>query len=561
LHRNSNMNSRYRVGGRAAMALIGLALTLPGSANAGSIDAGTIVSARENHAAVVLPDGDVLLIGGVFSQEGFRGDEIERYDVATQRWTSARRSPFTLEAVGERGALLLAGTGKVVVSGNFVETLFEYDPEADSWVTLGNSSRSHAFAEMYERLPGEVMLVGGLRSGGFTDFDVPTFDTITRTRNAALSRTFRSGISVRLNDGRIFATGGFTSSATQDHIPAIYSEVFSIPTDPWRAFGEPRFPDHLVTLADGRVLALGGAPDPLATQLFDPATQQWSTRRPMLAVRSRAAVTRLADGRIMVSGGLGQSFLAEADVQIYDPATDRWSWSVPMPEPRTSHTVTVLADGSALIAGGGARLTRTWRYTPEPFDDDDDLVANNRDNCPADANADQADTDRDGQGDACDADLDGDGAANANDNCATIANVDQADLDRDGQGDACDADLDGDGAANANDNCATIANPDQADSDRDGQGNACDATPGLPGPDRPATDRDEGGCSSSRSGGLGLALLLVAGGWLATRRSALRGRESRRCGSCPPPRFGADPSAQSLVAYERTTSHRSPRFT
>jgi hypothetical protein len=40
-------------------------------------------------------------------------------------------------------------------------------------------------------------------------------------------------------------------------------------------------------------------------------------------------------------------------------------------------------------------------------------------------------------GDACDIDIDGDGIVNGADNCPLVANRNQADTDRDGVGDAC----------------------------------------------------------------------------------------------------------------------------
>ena len=71
-----------------------------------------------------------------------------------------------------------------------------------------------------------------------------------------------------------------------------------------------------------------------------------------------------------------------------------------------------------------------------------DDICGNVDNCPNDFNPDQADTDQDGLGDACDAcvvgDADLDGVCDNVDNCLTVANAAQADIDNDGIGDACD---------------------------------------------------------------------------------------------------------------------------
>jgi Zn-dependent metalloprotease len=60
----------------------------------------------------------------------------------------------------------------------------------------------------------------------------------------------------------------------------------------------------------------------------------------------------------------------------------------------------------------------------------------------------------------CEPDGDGDGVADAYDNCPTVANADQADFDNDGQGDACDADDDNDGVLDGNDQCSnTLPTP------------------------------------------------------------------------------------------------------
>jgi hypothetical protein len=106
-------------------------------------------------------------------------------------------------------------------------------------------------------------------------------------------------------------------------------------------------------------------------------------------------------------------------------------------------------------------------------------------------------------------DADGDGVTDASDNCPTVANANQANTDGDSHGNACDTegpsgnfngvggtddctdgvdnnangltdgfeptcDSDGDGVSDSNDNCPNTPNASQADADGDGLGNACD---------------------------------------------------------------------------------------
>jgi len=100
-----------------------------------------------------------------------------------------------------------------------------------------------------------------------------------------------------------------------------------------------------------------------------------------------------------------------------------------------------------------------------PADGDGDGVADVTDNCPTNANADQADADGDGIGDVCDpnandgplGDLDGDGVANNADNCSAIANTNQLNTDGDALGDACDPDDDNDGVLDGSDQCPLVA--------------------------------------------------------------------------------------------------------
>ncbi len=93
-------------------------------------------------------------------------------------------------------------------------------------------------------------------------------------------------------------------------------------------------------------------------------------------------------------------------------------------------------------------------------------------------------------------DRDGDGVANDLDNCPNIPNADQADLDRDGMGNACDLDDDGDGMPDAWE-IANGLNPlnsfdQRADPDRDGYTNLQEFLFGTD-PNSPNVDENDNG--------------------------------------------------------------------
>ena len=103
--------------------------------------AGKMVTPSRNHAATLLPDGKVLVVGGfdVGNDNGF--DSAELYDPATGIWTAI--APMH----GAKGSITatLLPDGKVLVVG---ETLFRpptppelYDPATGTWTVTGDPAR------------------------------------------------------------------------------------------------------------------------------------------------------------------------------------------------------------------------------------------------------------------------------------------------------------------------------------------------------------------------------------------------------------------------------------
>jgi hypothetical protein len=123
---------------------------------------------------------------------------------------------------------------------------------------------------------------------------------------------------------------------------------------------------------------------------------------------------------------------------------------------------------------GGRTVIDNLTITRLTSDGDGDGLPDGEDNCPAEPNTDQTDTDGDGLGAPCDIDDDQDGLSDSVDNCPLIGNPDQADWDHDHQGDFCDSDDDNDGTEDESDSCS-INSP--IDSNGDGIGDACKALP------------------------------------------------------------------------------------
>lgn len=108
-----------------------------------------------------------------------------------------------------------------------------------------------------------------------------------------------------------------------------------------------------VLLPNGKVLIVGGrdSDNRAATaQIFDPDTDTRAAPGSALPSLGGAAVTQLADGRVLIAGGLSNE--AAQSIEIYDPATGEIAATASLDEPRAYASATLLKDGRVLIAGG-----------------------------------------------------------------------------------------------------------------------------------------------------------------------------------------------------------------
>lgn len=178
------------------------------------------------------------------------------------------------------------------------------------------------------------------------------------------------GTGPRDNVTEILICGGATNSFIVPQ-PLDTAELFSPltrSTTPLPNLSLPRACHRAVRLADGRVLVAGGVTTggvvTATCEFFDPATMTFVPAPTMNAPRGGHAITLLDDGRVLVSGGVADwqntatAFIAALNTaqntaEIFDPAANTWTLLVPnMASKRLGHSQTKLLDGRVLVTSG-----------------------------------------------------------------------------------------------------------------------------------------------------------------------------------------------------------------
>jgi N-acetylneuraminic acid mutarotase len=109
---------------------------------------------------------------------------------------------------------------------------------------------------------------------------------------------------------------------------------------------------------------------------FDGATTTWDKAPSLPMPLAGAAAVRLPDGRILVAGGVSTDpptplsegaveYRASTASQIFDPATNRWSSAGNMPTGRYRAAIALLDDAGVLVAAGGS--SRCEGCVPGPW--------------------------------------------------------------------------------------------------------------------------------------------------------------------------------------------------
>ncbi len=340
---------------------------------------GNMMTARAEHTATRLPDGKVLVAGGIADNtEQVELASAELFDPSTGKWSPTGR----MTTPRARHTATLLANGKVLVAGGFCDpngtqgcaavepngamAVAEiYDPRTGKWTATGTMTTERSLHTATLLADGKVLVVGAEHRDGIfasTELYDPGTGTWTATGSMITARTQQ--FAVRLGDGKVLVAGGVGPVSPTAHDILTSAEVYNPSTGKWTATGDlitGRADEGLTAalLGDGTVIIAGGdgPGDPMlaSAELYDPDKRTWNETTGMSGPRVESAFATLADGRVFVVGGFavpGELDGLLASAELYDPTTGSWTGAGSMSITRFVFTATLLADGRVLVTGG-----------------------------------------------------------------------------------------------------------------------------------------------------------------------------------------------------------------
>jgi len=340
------------------------------------VTTGRMLEPRALHTATLLPDGRLLVVGGVGPSGGGTAlAAAELYHPAAQSWSpagvmSSGRTGHTATLLLD-GRVLVAGGVSRETGGNPLASTEFYDPVTNTWSTGPPMLAPRGGHTATLLLDGRVLAVGG----GATVAEL--FDPRTNRWSSAPSPP-SAGLAGFGQTATALATGKilFAPGFGKDGMPAGKGSVYDPVSDVWLDAAPLNWGQTSATgaarLSNGKVLVVGMSAAGIivsTAELYDPMSDSW------IAAWSDRPNGRFNFWAVVALAGAKALALPAADSttgalapQVYDATTDSWTPAgVLVHPPFYGFTATRLDDGTVLVVGGYTRdgLGDVELYKPE----------------------------------------------------------------------------------------------------------------------------------------------------------------------------------------------------
>ncbi|MBW2535136.1 MAG: hypothetical protein JRI55_26825, partial [Deltaproteobacteria bacterium] len=308
-------------------------------------EAGQASVERYEATSTLLPNGKVLVAGGVLAEGHESARAAELFDPNTATYEQA--ADMTVPRSGHT-ATLLKGSGDVLIAGG-------------QTVASDGQLASSATAELFS----------------------PGLDAFSATGSMAEARD--GATATRLHDGRVLVVGGVVAySDTADqvsgdpHTLATSAELYDPTTGEFtRTQGAPRYArmqHQAVLLPDDKVLVVGGGSSSMLhfglaakAELYDPGEDHFTATGSLSSGRRAFAAVHLpAVHQVLVAGGVSRPPEYVDGIELYDVDDETFTDAGELPEGQYRAAGSLLPDGRVLLSDGvNAGL---WDPTAAAFD-------------------------------------------------------------------------------------------------------------------------------------------------------------------------------------------------
>lgn len=333
-------------------------------------NAAAMLQPRSGHTATLLPNGKVLIAGGMRrNQDFYRSAEL--YDPATGTFQAT--GEMSLGRVGPIAVLLQSG--KVLIAGGWVghgctDEAELYDPATGKFTVIAKMTARRGRPTATLLQDGDVLVAGGDEHdspGGVASAEIFRAATSTFEPVGAMHAGRISHSSTLLNDGRVLIIGGRGEQLNSS------AELYDPKTRSFTLTGNlltARYKHTAGLLPDGRVLVTGGSDERdwngslSSSEIYDPKTGKFTAASSLPDKRFKLPEesVSLTAGGLLIAGG-------SKEVDVYDPQTGKFLAAAgQISDAWHFMTETRLSDGSVLLAGGYANndqaTAQTWLYRP-----------------------------------------------------------------------------------------------------------------------------------------------------------------------------------------------------
>ncbi|HZX89479.1 MAG TPA: kelch repeat-containing protein [Rudaea sp.] len=310
----------------------------------------------------LLPDGKVLIAGGI---RDVNLATAETWDPTTGTFSQTANNlsvgrGYPTTTILANGKILFANGGDYNDGGAAVTAADIFDPTTGMFSATGSTHDArHGSTANLLLSTGKVLVAGGIMSNVQTRLaTAELYDPATGTfaYTGSMHEARDIAVAVRLQSGKVLIAGGGDGSGVSLNSTEIYD-----PATGTFAVGPTmvaRRDDATATLLpDGKVLVVAGTNNDICVgtaEIYDPTSNVFTASKSTISPRRFHTATLLPSGLVLIAGGVNSATNANTtnDAQLYDPATDTFTSAGSMGTARYYHTATLLGDGRVLIAGG-----------------------------------------------------------------------------------------------------------------------------------------------------------------------------------------------------------------